>query len=123
MQVMFVVDHPLGNVLLECFQFFAFERRDSAAAGDTFFVGELFGRRISWTKQHLNRRRSSSAPGDLWFLTEFGSDFCVQSLWMLTFRGAAKLQRVERVMRGCSCGWRRGIYRESCGAGVETRGA
>jgi hypothetical protein len=39
MNVVFVRDRPLGNVLMKFFKFLSPERRDAAAAGHTSLVG------------------------------------------------------------------------------------
>lgn len=39
--VMFVGDGPVGDVLVEGFEFLPFEWHDATAAGDAFLVGEI----------------------------------------------------------------------------------
>jgi len=47
MNVMFICDRPLGNVLVELRQVLPRERGNSAAAGHTLFVGKLFSHEVT----------------------------------------------------------------------------
>ena len=53
-KVVIVVNHPLGNPLMDCFQFLALQRRNPTAAWNAFLVSKLFGHRLPLNGLRLN---------------------------------------------------------------------
>jgi hypothetical protein len=61
-QVMFLYDRPLGNVLVQFLQFLSLKRGNSTAAGHAFLISKLFGHECHLKRLEIGRPARQSTP-------------------------------------------------------------